>query len=832
MATTLTLSQAGGERVTLPGITLLAPVKVTVAGLPAASGVAGRPGQGILTGTTLSFTAPWVPIGTTSANTVLTGSDGTLQSIATTFVPSFQGSMTFALRSLFDATLTLGPRSMSQVPMIAAVDPAAQVVPGAPGVGEWMTGAIGAALTRFGGLRLTRLYLAALPGDTTLTLERAAGLAGAGKVRLDGIVYSYTGISGSQLTGVYATSGGKKVAGVQAVHLVGAQVADASGTTSWLDQVGNSYFVATAVGDDLVQLGRDAGVPQSPAVGTDDQLRAIIEALAYSPRGTIYGLTTALNALLGAGTYTLTEDPFGAPCRVSVNVPYNQTSAMTAPGHAYMTTMTALAPTAGSFVLPAFATGVGRIRLRDENSAFSCRSGILTSQLDADGVALWQYSYGNVVSQSVGADNSQATAFVGCNGQIQNLRTPRILPTTSGTFSAFIQIINGAALNATNGMGCGLRIIQSQSYIAGLTGSAAGAVLALRNANNGTALGATVTLTDGVWYQVTLSFTPAGVTLLLNNASISYVAAPTVSTNLYAGALYIGQVGPVVTHQSSAPVLRVRQVELFCRTGTDYGCGFASVTQTDGQRLTSPSYVMGAESIGRQVWVQNSAALNPQGGTNNGAYTVTAAATGNVITLTGPTVAGCSLLVLPSLAKLALPAGTTLWWPQDLGKQIVIASSSQGNAGTYVISDMYDDQTGSALSSMLTKLPQRSRTVRLSQVPTASETGLTVRLQPAFVADSAMTMQTDSGTLVTSDSTQVRVTPRKLPASDVTYDITYGGCSSASLMGSPANRVTVQAGPPVTASQYALYLSSPFSILDGYAQDLTAAGVDLVLNTS
>ena len=833
MVASLTLSQAGGEQVQLTGIGLAAPVGVVVAGQPASCGLAGRPGQGRLVDSTLSFTAPWVPVGTASGNTVLTGSDGTIVSIPTTFVASFHGSMTFALRTLFDATWYMGPRSIAQVPALYSADPAALTVPGPPGAFEWLTAAIGSVFSRYGGLRLSRLAVAALPGDGQLVLERASGLPLAGAVRLDGIVYNYTGIAGQTLTGIYATAGGTPAAGVQAAHIAGAQVADASGVSSYLDQVRNSYFVQTASGSDLAQLGRDAGVPQSPAVGSDAQLRAIIKALAFSPRGTIYGLTTALDALLGAGTYTLSEDPFGAPCAVVVNVPYNQTSAMTSSGHAYMTAVSQQLPSSGSFLLPSYAVGAGRLRLRSENSDFSCRAVSLLAAPDSDGSPLFKLVSGALTTISVGADNSQATQLVGCTAQVGCTRTVRTLPDTSGSLSAYVRILAGEALNASNGLGCAFLLQQSVTYVAGLTATSGGALLALRNATSGAALGTAAFVGNGVWCHVSLDYTPAGVRLSLNGQVIAFQASPSVAGNSSAGQVLIGQVGAsTVAHQGAGCTLQIRDVSLYCSTPTDFGCGTGGLTRLDSTHCSYTSYVLGPESVGRQVWIQNSSVTNPQGGTNNGAYTVLDQSL-NAVNLGGPTFAGCQLTVANGTAVVSLPAsGNSLWWPQDLGKRLVIASSKLGNAGTYVIGDMFDALTGAALSTMQTKLPQRSRTVLLTQAPSASEAGLSVRLLPTFVVDSAMTLLTDSGTLVTTSSTQVRVAPRSLPRADVAYDVPYGSVPSASLMASAASRVTVQAGSPPVPSQYGFYLSSPFSILDGYSTDLTAAGIRLILNTA
>ncbi|MGI4813373.1 MAG: hypothetical protein ACRYGG_08570, partial [Janthinobacterium lividum] len=242
------------------------------------------------------------------------------------------------------------------------------------GILEGVTYAAGEALNQFGGLRSTRLARQADIGDTSLHVERTYGLPDTGSVAIDGIPYSYSSLSASTLVGISYTHGGRSVQGIAALHQLGAQVTDLSGTYSSLDLVKQALFVDSAEGPDLSTLARNLGVLRIPALSDDTQFRELVKVLAYNPRGTIYGLQLVLDALIGAGNYNITEDLLAAPCQVTVSLPgalfLNSLSA----GKAYLSGPSTAKAVAGTLSSTGVATFISSVRQPAEAWQIQCQT--------------------------------------------------------------------------------------------------------------------------------------------------------------------------------------------------------------------------------------------------------------------------------------------------------------------------------------------------------------------------------------------------------------------------------------------------------------------------
>lgn len=86
-----------------------------------------------------------------------------------------------------------------------------------------------------------------------------------------------------------------------------AEITDMSVTYSAADTYRRAFAIETAEGEDLSTLGRNIGVAR-PAVLDDIRFRRLVQAIAYAPRGTVYALELALDALLGKGNWEIFED--------------------------------------------------------------------------------------------------------------------------------------------------------------------------------------------------------------------------------------------------------------------------------------------------------------------------------------------------------------------------------------------------------------------------------------------------------------------------------------------------------------------------------------------
>ncbi len=315
----------------------------------------------LVLGQAVAFLPPLDPSAAAVSLTATDAAGNTASLVLPVYSPLY-GSYTFALRGYLPVTWDAGPRAMVDVPPAGEVSPSTFAA---------LTSSLAEGLNLMGGFPLTRLTATASPGDATFHIERAAGLSPTGHVQVDGVTYAYASLTagsppsatgGAALAGLSVARSGQAVAGVQASHLAGAQVAFTDAPVSDLVNLRNAFFLDTAEGPFLTTLGRNLGVLHSPAVRDDDQYRALIKAIAYGPKTSIYGISLALDALLGPGNYTLSEDPIGAPCQVQISVAYGALADPGSFGKSYIDDLQPAAPAGdGSIPLSGPVFGIGPV---------------------------------------------------------------------------------------------------------------------------------------------------------------------------------------------------------------------------------------------------------------------------------------------------------------------------------------------------------------------------------------------------------------------------------------------------------------------------------------
>lgn len=139
-----------------------------------------------------------------------------------------------------------------------------------------------------------------IDANETIPVENATEFPPAGQVVIDGVLYSYASRTPTTIDGLTRDDGtGLIVSGVQKQHDPLSIVSDYSRVTSAIDQYRRSYLLDYASGQDLDVIGRNLGVERPPELSDDETYRALIKALAYAPRGTIYAMEQVLDALLG-----------------------------------------------------------------------------------------------------------------------------------------------------------------------------------------------------------------------------------------------------------------------------------------------------------------------------------------------------------------------------------------------------------------------------------------------------------------------------------------------------------------------------------------------------
>ncbi len=306
---------------------------------------------------------------TNEATVVFTDATGSQADATLPVYAPLYGSYTFALRGYLPGTWDAGPRGMPDVPTLGETQPSNLAV---------LTAGLAAGLNTFGGTPLTRLSADVQAGDAMFHVEHAATLPSDGRAQIDGIPYTYStrdpGPAAPTLGGIGISVGGGTISGAQASHATGSQVAFPGAPVTDLVLTKDAVFLDTAEGPFLTAIGRNLGVAHSASVADDDQYRALVKAIAYGPKTSVYGIELALDALLGAGNYTLREDPVGAPCQVVIGVSYTALTQAGSLGRSYLGAETQVVPDAGgdlaldapvfgvSAIHPVSGTGIDRRR--------------------------------------------------------------------------------------------------------------------------------------------------------------------------------------------------------------------------------------------------------------------------------------------------------------------------------------------------------------------------------------------------------------------------------------------------------------------------------------
>jgi hypothetical protein len=180
---------------------------------------------------------------------------------------------------------------------------------------EAITYAFGSADTSLGGFHMTRLTAAAVkPQDpsaaipTTFTVESVYGWPSEGRVAVQGTLYRYTSRTDTSLAGIAWFDGATWRDGIKRTHQSFEDVWDQSNRRSLIDQIKRNVFVETAEGQYLDALARNVGIRRRAWVTSDDLFRRIVQAIAFSPRGSLWCIEALMAAILGKRT-----DDDGAP---------------------------------------------------------------------------------------------------------------------------------------------------------------------------------------------------------------------------------------------------------------------------------------------------------------------------------------------------------------------------------------------------------------------------------------------------------------------------------------------------------------------------------------
>jgi len=710
------------------------------------------------------------------------------------------------------------------------IAPAAPGQRGDLGVLEALTGVMGEANNGLAGLRMTRLTAVAAQGDTSFLVESTLDWEDSGLVSLDGVKYAYTGKTISSLTGITHIQAGASIAGAATDHRDDSVVVDITRAYSALDLLRRALLVDYAEGADLYALGRNIGVSRLPMFSDDDQFREVIKALAYNPKGTVYGLELALEALVGAGNYEIYEDRVLYPGRVFIRISSTYFESDTPAGKAYLGDLETVEVDAGlgSVTLGAAPLRVNRIKTHPLQADFDLRSQIpsAASAEFPEGTTSYPWTYAGSEAEGTAVANNPGlyTGFISTGGTVYyevSDADGAALSSGFGKFSmrALIAIPTGAALGTGAaqlqwGAANGARKVRT-SIIQGTTG----ATFKVALTDGSSVLGSAVELDRDEFHDIAV-ISDGTIAELWVNGSLEESQAVTafaVDSGHYADFGCLSGLSTLGFFVKEISVAFNNLEDFWAYYGTAGTVATANPTQFD-DNLGTPE--LGAGDVGKAICITDSAITNAQGGNNNGRFVVATYVSPGIVTLEGPLRPDYADVTTSS--RVVIDDADAFQFPDDLGKTIVLSGSSLGNDGSYTIDKLLEPETLVDLESFASPVAQKTNVCEVTVSTLAVEQDLAYRLDPAFATESGLDwVLSDAGSLAGA----VGTLRESLWGSGIWLDVQHTDVLSAQAAHSAAENEVLTAGPPATYELYPFYLSDILEFVEAYLDDLTVAGV-------
>lgn len=704
---------------------------------------------------------------------------------------------------------------------------------------EALTSAIGEMDAEIGGLRMTRLTSAVAVGATTFPVETTLDWPTAGRVSIDGLVYRYTGKTSTTLTGVTHVIAGASTPGAMKAHRKQSTVLDLSRTYNALDQLRRAFLVEYAEGDDLTALGRNLGVLRLPFLESDDDYRKLIKAIAYNPRGTLYGLQLALDALMGAGNYTIYEDLISDPCKVFIQLDGAAFLDDEPAGKTYLASREPRPAASNTTVtLASTPLKVGSVKFKNEELETITTTVKPTAQtiVEYDGgpsINAWTFIGTNEATQvSMQASNQGQMSF-GTNAQALYRHLMRVVATSYTFIEAVLAPVT--LPSTTDGRQFAISLFDTERFIVVgfLDSPTAGQCrVGFINGNTGAAFGGLNT-TDIPRGSTGGHFKTYAIRKNSRNDVELYVDGVLWQTLAYSSfpvtVNHRVEVGVISTPGSVAVLMK--RINIHSRTDTEFwnSSGAAGAVLAASPRqldVNLAGHFVGGD-VGKLLRISNSTALNAQNGNNSGLYEIETVDSDELVTLRGVQSTGAQVSGANPTRIIVSGNPDAFQFPDDLGKQIVITGSAVGNNGTYVIDKLLDPDTLTDLEAPATELRQKTNVCEVVAATFVAESNLTWRLLPQFVNESNLVWELyDAGSFAGTTVTLRQALPLATGGYTRILDVLTTNVLSAQLLAvQDAVNALISEGPPPTYEYYPAYLSDPLEFLKAYLDDLTAAGV-------
>lgn len=694
-------------------------------------------------------------------------------------------------------------------------------------LGTALTDAIGESDAEIGGTFSTYLTAQAAEGATSLTVATTVGWLSAGQLAIEGQIYTYTGITATTFTGIERDVNGTPTSGTAKLHRDRSVVVDINRSRSSLDQLRRATLVEYAVSDDLDVVGRNLSVFRDPSLVDDETYRAIIKATAYNPRGTMYGLELALDALVGAGNYEILEDLINYPCTVFIRLVGGSTSEN---GKFFTTQLLQKKPASDqTFVLDDTPTKVANVFVTpiDQYARFGVvkPSGVNWIRYVGDaGTPLWTFVGTNEATEVTLANGHVVMTDNAAGAGVYYERQVNPVDSTRSTmnFRVGFRIPAAATLDGTNGRQFALTCYDGNRMVeVGSLDDSGNIEFGFWNELTGSMFSASTILLKDVWYDVEIKkFGESHAELWVNGKLIErlpYTSFPNGAfgggTKFRFGAQDDGATG-MIAHVSYAHI------------GVDFGRDYWSMFTFNVSTTVTERLVEGgggsflSSDVGKTVKVTNSALSNGTGGNNNGVYEISSFISATTVVVTG--ILNEVALDIPAAGNNVTIRRGEFVFPDDLGKSVVITGSILGNNVTRLVTDLKDENGVSYLTKYGTASGAkfRARTAVVDGAALVAESGLNYKLNPNFIVDTCDIEVFGCGLLSGLNAT-IRDT---LPDDDFEISVVWTEVFSGQVLLDPSIQ-NLYEGAFSSFDRYPVYAFDPFAALRGYVDGFLAAGV-------
>lgn len=676
-----------------------------------------------------------------------------------------------------------------------------------------------------------------------LPVETLAGWSASGTVVVQGATYAYGSVDVTpSLLGITHVKEGVVTPGLLRDHALGATVTDASRARTALDDVRRALLTAYAEETDLDAVGRNLGVLRHSFLVDDDVFRAVIQALAYNPRGTVYGIELLLDALVGVGNYVIFEDIENFPGKVFITLTGGDFDLAGSQGKAYLTENEYQQPASDTTLTieeSVITDGVVHgVTWRDEDHLSDFREAkpsveTLVEYEGDGGTTLWTYDGPSEAADVtvLGSGLEDGSIEISDTSAVDVARYEHIARVQPGSYVAANVITyfdSGSTFHASRHTQWGVELHDGSEIVAwGSAANGADIDIGLTEGADAFVDGVAATLSADVYYAIEVrKYGTDYVELLLDGRVIQIAAYSKFSTGTSETAVKIGSHNLL----QASHVARLKQCGYFARTATDYwgaGGAAADLVGANPTRIdVNIAAFFTAADIGKRLTIRNATVPHvPQGGTANGDYLVDSIVVdpGPEVELAGEEFVGATVNADGNDKRVRLdPDGQQFRYPDDLGKTLVISDSSLSNDGPYEIDTLLDPDTLVDLESFATPgFPQFTDVCEVtSSPPFATETDLTYRIDPDVETEGTVEWElSDAGSLSGTTLTLRQSLPIGSADANRVLNARYSQLLSAQLL----LDVTVENDPADT--WFPFYFSDPLALIRFYLDDVTAAGV-------